>query len=76
MTFETKYNPGDSVWYMVNNQIREGTVEFVKSILVDNNTIPSKHKVMYSLKGSTEVSEAILFESKAHLISHLSGTEL
>lgn len=77
MTFETKYNPGDPIWYMGNNSIREGIIDHVKSITVDNTNVPPNHRVIYSLRGSSnEVSESLLFESKAHLISHLSGTEL
>jgi hypothetical protein len=76
MTFETKYNPGDPVWYMSSNQIREGIIEHVKSITVDNTNIPPKHRVAYSLKGAIEATETVLFESKAHLISHLAGIEL
>lgn len=76
MTFETKYNPGDKVWYMSNNSIRDTTVEFIKSITEAGSSIPSSYKVVYKLKGGSEASQDLLFESKAHLISHLSGTEL
>ena len=76
MRFETKYNPGDPVWYMSGNQIHEGIIQHVQSITADTSNIPRKYRFTYSLKGGYEVNQDSLFESKAHLISHLTGTEL
>jgi hypothetical protein len=76
MTFETKYDPGDMVWFISSNTLREGTISHVKSILETGSSAPSTYVIVYKLKDGNELKESLLFESKAHLISHLAGTEL
>jgi hypothetical protein len=76
MTIITKYEIGDTVYYMSNNKIVEDTIKGLDTIKHNYNHTPPMLIIRYVTKRGSELAEQLLFESKAALISHLSGTEL
>jgi hypothetical protein len=76
MTIVTKYEIGDTVYFMNNNRIVKDTVKGLDHITYNYNHTPPTMVIRYLTNGDYKLHEDLLFESKAAIISHLSGTEL
>jgi hypothetical protein len=76
MTIVTKYEIGDTVYCMNNNRIVKDTVKGLDRITYNYNHTPPMLVIRYLTDRGYKLHEDLLFESKAAIISHLSGTEL
>ena len=76
MKFETKFNHGETVWYMKDNKPTEGVISAIKIFYVNTN----QDQISYNARNVThsvswlvhpDLQEAWLFRSKTELLESL-----
>lgn len=72
MEIKTKYNIGDEVWAIVDNEIQKSKVFGFRILILAKTTEPHYIDIVYSLqKGFDWVSEDKIFSTKQELINSL-----
>jgi hypothetical protein len=74
MTFTTKYNPDDKVYFMSQNKMKDGTIQ--KIVRIETIDQGSGYTTHYMLLNGSVIAEELLFSSKIDIISHLTGVDL
>ncbi len=71
MTIETKYNIGDTVWFMKNNKLTQGKITVITVESVIGNSILISHGLNNGDTTRPPYSENELFPTKQDLINSL-----
>ena len=72
MDIKTKYNIGDKVWYMTDNQTKESEITYVYSTNHNTSDIGQITSIDYGLSDRTSsIKESYLFRTKQDLLNSL-----
>lgn len=70
MNIETQYNINNTVYFIHNNKIWEGTVKKI-TITVENNSLVISYKVQYSDWRYKSLKESQVYNTKQELLDSL-----
>lgn len=74
MKIDTKYNIGDTVWFMHENKAQEGTVGYIRVDILSNGECEERYTVTYGLGGvpiAYQCSIEYFFPTKEALLESL-----
>jgi hypothetical protein len=74
MTFTTKYDADDEVYFMSENKLKQTTIKRIARIECAENSL--SYAVYYMLWNGKLICETSLFSSKIEIINHLTGADL